>query len=72
MIENKTSKYEYELMTNKVNVNFSNKLAFENPYTIKTKTELARVINSFKASKYLKFKDIKLEKNHLTKIKANL
>ncbi|MBU3108002.1 normocyte-binding protein [Clostridium gasigenes] len=67
--ENKTSKYEYELMTNKVNVNFSNKLAFQNPYTIKTKTELARVINSLKASKYLKFKDIKLEKNHLTKIK---
>ncbi|MBB6624518.1 normocyte-binding protein [Clostridium gasigenes] len=67
--ENKTSKYEYELMTNKVNVNFSNKLAFQNPYTIKTKTELARVINSLKASKYLKFKDIKLEKNHLIKIK---
>ncbi|SDP16735.1 normocyte-binding protein [Clostridium gasigenes] len=67
--ENKTSKYEYELMTNKVNVNFSNKLAFQNPYTIKTKTELARVINSLKASKYLKFKDIKLEKNHLKKIK---
>jgi len=65
----KLQKYEYELMTNKVNINFSNKLSFENPYTIKTKTELARVINSFKASDYLKFKDVKLERKHSKKIK---
>ena len=62
-------KYEYELMTNEVNINFSNKLSFEKPYTIKTKTELARVINSFKASNYLKFKDVKLEKKHSKKLK---
>lgn len=67
--ENKFQKYEYELMTNEVNLNFSNKLSFKKPYTIKTKTELARVINSYKASKYLKFKDIKLEENHLNKFK---
>lgn len=54
--------YEYDLMSNEVNINFSNKLSFQRRYTIKTKTELARVINSFKASKYLKFRDLKLEK----------
>lgn len=67
--KSKLPKYEYELMTNEVNINFSNKLSFENPYTIKTKTELARVINSFKASDYLKFKDVKLEKKHSKKTK---
>lgn len=61
----KIQKYEYEFMTNKVNINFANKLAFEKPYTIKTKTELARVINSFEVSKSLRFKDIKLTENHL-------
>lgn len=57
----KIYQYEYELMTNEVNVNFSNKLSFEKTYTIKTKTELARVINSYKASEYLKFNNVKLE-----------
>lgn len=57
----KIYQYEYELMTNEVNVNFSNKLSFEKPYTIKTKTELARVINSYKASEYLKFNNVNLE-----------
>ena len=57
-------KYKYELMTNEVNMNFANKLAFEKPYTIKTKTELARVINSFKASKKLIFNDVKLQENY--------
>jgi len=57
----KIQKYEYEFMTNKVNVNFANKLAFEKPHTIKTKTELARTINSFKASEYLRFNDVKLQ-----------
>ncbi|NRT79247.1 normocyte-binding protein [Clostridium beijerinckii] len=58
--KNDPKKYEYELMTNQVSINFSNKLAFDKSYTIKTKTELARLINSFKASKYLKFHDISL------------
>lgn len=57
-------KYKYELMTNEVNMNFASKLAFEKPYTIKTKTELARVINSFKASKKLIFNDVKLQENY--------
>ncbi|BCZ45176.1 hypothetical protein psyc5s11_12430 [Clostridium gelidum] len=65
----KSQKYEYELMTNEVNINFSNKLSFEKSYTIKTKTELARVINSFKASNYFKFKDVKLEKKHSKRLK---
>ncbi|MGM9933677.1 MAG: normocyte-binding protein [Clostridium sp.] len=59
--ESKIPKYEYELMTNKVNVNFSNKISLEKRYTVKTKSELARVINSFEASKYLKFKEVILE-----------
>lgn len=53
--------YEYELMTNKVKVNFSNKMSLEKRYTVKTKSELARVINSFEASKYLRFKEVTLE-----------
>jgi hypothetical protein len=67
--KDKFQKYEYELMTNEVNISFSNKLSFEKPYTIKTKTELARVINSFKAASYFKFKDVKLENNHSENIK---
>ena len=47
-------------MSNGVNINFSNKLAFNKSHTIKTKTELARLINSFKASKYLRFTDVAL------------
>ncbi len=62
-------KYEYELMSNEVNVDFANKLAFEKSYTIKTKTELARIINSFKASEYLIFKEVKLEDSYSEELK---
>lgn len=62
--KSQNEKYKYELMTNEVNMNFSNKLAFEKPYTIKTKTELARIINSFKISKHLIFNDVKLQENY--------
>lgn len=62
-------KYEYELMSNEVNVDFANKLAFEKSYTIKTKTELARIINSFKASEHLIFKEVKLEDSHSEELK---
>ena len=55
------SAYDYEIMSNKVNVNFSNKISLENRYSIKTKNELARLINSFEVSKYLKFKNAVLE-----------
>lgn len=58
--KDKNKKHDYELMTNEVNMNFANKLAFEKPYTIKTKTELSRVINSYKVSKYLIFNNVKL------------
>lgn len=58
--KNTKKKYEYELMSNEVNINFSNKLSFNKSYTIKTKTELARLINSFKVSKYLIFKNVTL------------
>ncbi len=57
-------KYEYELMTNEINVNFINKLASESPHVIKTKAEIARVINSFKVSKYLIFKEVKLQESY--------
>lgn len=60
----KNTKYEYDLMTNEVNLNFSNKLAIEKSYTIKTKTELARVINSYKVSKHLKFNDVELTQDY--------
>lgn len=59
--EDNISDYEYELMTNKVKVNFSNKMSLEKRYTVKTKSELARVINSFEVSKYLRFKEVTLE-----------
>ncbi|WP_315069742.1 normocyte-binding protein [uncultured Clostridium sp.] len=65
----KKQEYEYELMTNEVNVNFSNKLAFEKPYMIKTKTELARVIDSYKASRYLQFNDVKIVEEYPDKLK---
>lgn len=67
--KDKSKNNEYELMTNKVNVNFTNKLAFEKPYTIKTKTELARVINSYKVSEYLKFNDVKLTEDYPDELK---
>lgn len=59
--ESDMSAYDYEIMSNKVNVNFSNKISLENRYSIKTKNELARLINSFEVSKYLKFKNAVLE-----------
>lgn len=59
--EDNIPNYEYELMTNKVKVNFSNKMSLEKRYTVKTKSELARVINSFEVSKYLRFKEVTLE-----------
>lgn len=53
--------YEYEVISNKVKINFSNKMSLEKRYTVKTKSELARVINSFEASKYLRFKEVILK-----------
>lgn len=67
--ERQNEKYHYELMTNEVNINFSNKLAFQKPYAIKSKTELARVINSFKVSKYLIFKESKLQETYPGEVK---
>lgn len=67
--KNQNEKYEYDLMTNEVNMSFSNKLAFEKPYTVKTKTELSRVINSFKASKDLIFMDVKLQERFSEELK---
>jgi hypothetical protein len=62
-------KYEYELMTNEINMNFVNKLALLTPHAIKTKGEFTRVINSFKASKHLIFKEIKLQEGYLEEFK---
>lgn len=67
--ERQNEKYEYEIMTNEVNMNFANKLAFQKPYAIKTKMELARVINSFNVSKKLIFKEFKLEEFYSEELK---
>lgn len=61
--------YKYELMTNEVKENFSNKLAFQKTYAIKTKTELDRIVNSFKISKKLKFTDFKLQEDYSGEVK---
>lgn len=67
--ERQNEKYEYEIMTNEVNVNFTNKLAFQKPHSIKTKMELARVINSFKVSKKLIFRELKLQEDYIEESK---
>jgi hypothetical protein len=67
--ERQNEKYEYEIMSNEVNINFANKFAFQKPYSIKTKAELARVINSFKISQKLIFKEFELQEDYLEKIK---
>ena len=67
--ERQNEKYQYELMTNEVNMNFANKLAFQKPYAIKTKMELSRVINSFNVSKYLIFKEFKLQEGYSEELK---
>lgn len=59
--ESEIPKYTYGLMSNRAKVNFSNKMALEKRYTVKTKSELARVINSFDASRYLRFREAVLE-----------
>lgn len=59
--EDNNSKYEYELMSNYKNVNFSNRFLFNNRYVIKTKSEIAKLINSFQVSKHLNFRDLKIE-----------
>lgn len=60
-------KYEYELMSNEIMVNFANKLSFQNQFTIKSKIELAKMLGSYMVSKYLEFDDFKLE-NHQTQV----
>ena len=61
--EDKEKDYEFKLMSNEININFSNKLLFKNPLNIRTKSELSRVINSYKAANYLSFKEISLKDN---------
>ena len=61
--EDKEKDYEFKLMSNEININFSNKLLFKNSLNIRTKSELSRVINSYKASEYLSFKEISLKDN---------
>ncbi|NFO05129.1 normocyte-binding protein [Clostridium botulinum] len=59
--EDNTKKDNYEIMSNYKNVNFSNRFLFNNRYVIKTKSEIAKLINSFEASKHLRFRDLKIE-----------
>ncbi|AOR23474.1 normocyte-binding protein [Clostridium taeniosporum] len=58
--EDKVGKYNYEIMSNYKNVNFSNRFLFNNRYVIKTKSEIAKLINSFEVSKHLRFKDLEI------------
>ncbi|AIY78642.1 normocyte-binding protein [Clostridium botulinum] len=59
--EDNAKKDNYEIMSNYKNVNFSNRFLFNNRYVIKTKSEIAKLINSFEASKHLRFRDLKIE-----------
>ncbi|NFO46303.1 normocyte-binding protein [Clostridium botulinum] len=59
--EDNTKKDNYEIMSNYKNVNLSNRFLFNNRYVIKTKSEIAKLINSFEASKHLRFRDLKIE-----------
>ncbi|MDR5585853.1 normocyte-binding protein [Clostridium aquiflavi] len=59
--EDNTKKDNYEIMSNYKNVNFSNRFLFNNRYVIKTKNEIAKLINSFEVSKHLRFRDLKIE-----------
>ena len=53
--------YDFKIMSNVININFSNNLLFKNRRQVKTKSELSRLIHSYKASAYLRFSDIKIE-----------
>lgn len=53
--------YAYETVSNYQAVSFTQKLA-SRKRTLKTMAELKRIINSFELSKYLLFKEIKIEK----------
>ncbi|CAI3710704.1 Conserved hypothetical protein [Clostridium neonatale] len=59
--EDKIRAYEYEIINNYMNINFSNKFLFNNRYMIKSKSEIARLIGSFKISEKLIFKDVVVE-----------
>lgn len=59
--EDKLKKYEYEVMSNYMNINFSNRFSFNNRYMVKSKSEIARLISSFKVSEKLVFKDVIVE-----------
>ncbi|MFR2888493.1 normocyte-binding protein [Clostridium butyricum] len=52
--------YDYEIMSNKVKISFSNRMFQGISQKIKTKTDLARVVDSYEVSRFLKFKDTKL------------
>ena len=59
--EDMNCNFEYPVMNNGINLNFTNKLLFSNRQNVKTKAELARVINSYNTSHYLKFNEVKIE-----------
>ncbi|GAB6088118.1 hypothetical protein [Alkaliphilus crotonatoxidans] len=56
----KIEKYEYELISNSKDISFVEKLSSYKGANVKTKAELIRIINSYEASKYLQFEDIKI------------
>lgn len=62
-IESKLDRYDYEIISNAKYSSFTERFAFKNKSTVKTKAELIRIIKSFKASKDFQFQQLKLEDN---------
>lgn len=56
--KDKLKTYEYEIMSNFMNISFSNRFTFNNRYMVKSKSEIARLISSFQVSDRLIFKDV--------------
>ena len=59
----------YPIISNEYIVNFSNKLSAQNGFTIKSRTELAKMMNSYVISKDIEFVDFKLENVNIKGIK---
>lgn len=55
--------YNYEIMSNELKNNFSNRLYLQEKKPIKTKTELARFFNSYSVAEYIRFLDVDIEDN---------
>ncbi|MEW8957089.1 normocyte-binding protein [Clostridium sp.] len=62
--------YNHELMCNEARDSFIGKLSLNNRCNVKTRSELERIINSFKVYKYLEFKHLELKEKEEGKINS--